>query len=71
MEETEETEVKKPKYQNVPLDAESYKILEGLCAHYGLSRRSKGSFVGRLLKEEKRKLETLQAMVSGSEQAAQ
>lgn len=67
MDEAKENEVKETtRYQNVPLDVESYQILESLCKHYGLGRRAKGAFVARLLREEKRKLDALVL----SEQAA-
>lgn len=70
MEKVKENEAMKARYQNVPLDFESYQILESLCKHYGLGRRAKGAFVSRLLREEKRKLEALQTVVSSSDLAA-
>jgi len=50
------------KYRNIPVDDETYEMVEALCEAYEMGKRSKGAMIKKLAKAETEKLEKVKLL---------
>lgn len=51
------------KYRNIPVDDETYEMVEALCEAYEMGKRSKGAMIKKLAKAETEKLQNAKLLV--------